>query len=151
MAFAPVVLETSRPHPGAAPVEQAHSDGSPVIEIVIGAATVRIPAGTELANLQVVLRPVRAAWHDGRREAQPGSYMERETLTGDAKGQGSSGSNREAESTDGPSRGSCSLVQRFHETDHIRSVVIPGRGRRLAASRRPGMTPDMIQTSETLH
>jgi hypothetical protein len=54
------------------------------------------------------------------------------------------------------------LVQRFHGTDHIQSVVIPGRGRGritsaggydsgFAASRRPGMTPDMIQTSETLH
>src|SRR5271169_5841525 len=40
-----------------------------------------------------------------RREAQPGSCMERENLTGDAKGKGASGSNREAESTDAPERG----------------------------------------------
>src|SRR5208337_4122547 len=40
-----------------------------------------------------------------RREAQPGSYMERENLTGDAKGKGTSGVNREAESTDAPERG----------------------------------------------
>ena len=40
-----------------------------------------------------------------RREAQPGSCTERENLGGDAKGKGTSGSNREAESTDAPSRG----------------------------------------------
>ena len=40
-----------------------------------------------------------------RREAQPGSRMERENLDGDAKGKGTSGSNREAESTDAPARG----------------------------------------------
>src|ERR1700694_1200824 len=40
-----------------------------------------------------------------RREAQPGSCTERENLTGDAKGKGTSGSNRKAESTDAPERG----------------------------------------------
>ena len=40
-----------------------------------------------------------------RREAQPGSYKERENLAGDAKGKGASGENREAESTDAPERG----------------------------------------------
>ena len=40
-----------------------------------------------------------------RREAQPGSCKERENLTGDAKGKGTSGSNRKAESTDAPERG----------------------------------------------
>src|ERR1700704_89618 len=40
-----------------------------------------------------------------RREAQPGSCTERENLIGDAKGKGTSGSNREAESTDAPARG----------------------------------------------
>jgi Ribbon-helix-helix protein, copG family len=40
-----------------------------------------------------------------RREARPGSGMERENLTGDGKGKGTSGSNREAESTDAPERG----------------------------------------------
>ena len=39
-----------------------------------------------------------------RREAQSGSCAERENLTGDAKGKGASGSNREAESTDAPER-----------------------------------------------
>src|SRR4029450_2979090 len=40
-----------------------------------------------------------------RREAQSGSCTEPENLTGDAKGKGASGSNREAESTDAPERG----------------------------------------------
>src|SRR5215510_8299734 len=40
-----------------------------------------------------------------RREARPGSGMERENLAGDGKGKGTSGSNREAESTDAPERG----------------------------------------------
>ena len=40
-----------------------------------------------------------------RREARPGFCTERENLTGDAKGKGTSGSNREAESTDAPERG----------------------------------------------
>ena len=40
-----------------------------------------------------------------RREAQPGSCMERENLAGDANGKGTRGSNREAESTYTPSRG----------------------------------------------
>jgi hypothetical protein len=40
-----------------------------------------------------------------RREAQSGSRRERENLHGDAKGKGTSGYNREAESTDAPARG----------------------------------------------
>ena len=40
-----------------------------------------------------------------RREAQSGSGTERENLAGDAKGKSTSGSNREAESTDAPERG----------------------------------------------
>jgi hypothetical protein len=40
-----------------------------------------------------------------RREAQPDSCKERENLAGDAKGKGTSGSNRKAESTDAPERG----------------------------------------------
>src|SRR5436305_10061238 len=43
------------------------------------------------------------AWR--RREAQSGSCMERENLAGDANGKSTSGSNREAESTDAPERG----------------------------------------------
>ena len=40
-----------------------------------------------------------------QREAQPGSFMERENLAGDAKGKGTSGSNRKAESTDALEKG----------------------------------------------
>ena len=40
-----------------------------------------------------------------RRETQLGFRMERENLAGDAKGKSTSGSNREAESTDAPERG----------------------------------------------
>src|ERR1700724_482464 len=43
------------------------------------------------------------AWR--RRDAQSGSCTERENLAGDAKGKGTSGFNREAESTDAPERG----------------------------------------------
>jgi hypothetical protein len=39
-----------------------------------------------------------------QREAPPGFGTERENLTGDAKGKGASGCNREAESTDAPER-----------------------------------------------
>jgi hypothetical protein len=40
-----------------------------------------------------------------RRETQPGFRTERENLAGDGKGEGTSGANREAESTDAPERG----------------------------------------------
>ena len=40
-----------------------------------------------------------------QREARPGSCTERENLAGDAKGKGTSGANRKAESTDAPERG----------------------------------------------
>src|SRR3974390_2622121 len=40
-----------------------------------------------------------------RREPRPGFRTERENLAGDAKGKGTSGYNREAESTDAPERG----------------------------------------------
>ena len=40
-----------------------------------------------------------------RRETQLGFRMERENLAGDGKGKGTSGDNREAESTDAPKRG----------------------------------------------
>ena len=47
MAFAPVVLETARSCAGAEPVGRGQSVGSLAIEIIIGAATVRVPPGTE--------------------------------------------------------------------------------------------------------
>ena len=40
-----------------------------------------------------------------QREARSGSCTERKNLAGDAKGKSTSGSNREAESTDAPERG----------------------------------------------
>ena len=40
-----------------------------------------------------------------RRESDPGFRAELENLVGSVKGKGSSGRNREAESTDGPTRG----------------------------------------------
>jgi hypothetical protein len=40
-----------------------------------------------------------------RRDSHFGSRTELENLDGDAKGKGTSGSNREAESTDAPTRG----------------------------------------------
>ena len=40
-----------------------------------------------------------------QREARSGCRMERENLTGDAKRKGTSGANREAESSDAPERG----------------------------------------------
>ena len=51
-----------------------------------------------------VLRPTERHPACRRREARPGSGMERENLAGDAKGKGASGCNREAESTDAPER-----------------------------------------------
>src|SRR6185369_13921032 len=57
-----------------------------------------------ISSGDVLIRPERhPAWR--RREAQSGSCTERENLAGDAKGKGTSGSNREAESTDAPERG----------------------------------------------
>ena len=40
-----------------------------------------------------------------RRDSHSGSRAELENLSGDAKGKGTSGENREAESTDAPARG----------------------------------------------
>src|SRR6266516_193743 len=59
-------------------------------------------SGTSLGD---VLRLLKRHPACRRREAQSGSCTERENLAGDAKGKGTSGSNREAESTDAPERG----------------------------------------------
>src|SRR3981081_235659 len=58
------------------------------------------------------------------REAQPGSCKERENLAGDAKGKGSSGSNRKAESTDAPERGGL-----LRSSDEVAVMVMERRGR----------------------
>lgn len=61
MAFTPVVLEGPRPRSGSIPIAQHHSNNSPVIEIVIGTVTVRVPPGTEPATLQVVVHALTTA------------------------------------------------------------------------------------------
>jgi hypothetical protein len=55
-----VVVEASRSHAGG-PIAAAWPGGSAKIEIVIGAATVRVPAGIDAVTLATVLRVVRAA------------------------------------------------------------------------------------------
>ena len=55
IAFAPVIVEAVRPY-GNAPIAAARPGRSSAIEIVIGAATVRIAPGTDAARLQTVLR-----------------------------------------------------------------------------------------------
>jgi transposase len=58
-AFAPVIVEAARPCSDLS-VAPARPGGSPVIEIVIGAAIIRIPPGSDAATLQTVLRIVKA-------------------------------------------------------------------------------------------
>ena len=56
--FVPVIVEAA---PRCADASSARADGSPLIEVVIGTATVRIPPGTDAATLQTVLRTLLAA------------------------------------------------------------------------------------------
>src|SRR6202158_6298168 len=67
-----------------------------------------------------------------RREARPGSRMERENLAGDAKGKGSSGYNREAESTDAPERGGLPRI-----SDEADVMSVERRGQVIAAGLGP--------------
>lgn len=61
-AFAPVIVEGTRTCPASdVSLAPARAAGSPVIEIVIGAATVRVSPGIDPASLAAVLRAVRAA------------------------------------------------------------------------------------------
>src|SRR6266480_1340588 len=60
-----------------------------------------------------------------RREARPGSCTERENLHGDAKGKGTSGANRKAESTDAPVRGG--LLRSSDEASDARGAKGAGR------------------------
>src|SRR5262245_32194072 len=64
----------------------------------------RVDPTCEISSDDVLIRTER---HPACRqhEARSGSGTERENLTGDAKGKGASGFNREAESTDAPERG----------------------------------------------
>src|ERR1700746_2302732 len=79
-----------------------------------------------ISSGDVLIRPER---HPAcrRREAQPGSCTERENLTGDAKGKGASGSNREAESTDAPERGG---LLRSSDEAGVMPVEAKGAGHR---------------------
>jgi len=59
-AFAPVKVEAARPYADA-PIAPARPGGSSAIEIVIGAARVRVPPGIDAATVQAVLHAVKAA------------------------------------------------------------------------------------------
>jgi transposase len=59
-AFAPVIVAAGSRCPEM-PVAPACLGGSPAIEIVLGACTVRVPPGVDAATLQVVLCAVKAA------------------------------------------------------------------------------------------
>ena len=59
VTFAPVIVEAARPNTAPAPVLPIRATGT--IEIVVGAATVRVGAGIDLATLTKVLRAVKAA------------------------------------------------------------------------------------------
>ena len=64
----------------------------------------RVDPTCEISSDDVLIRTER---HPACRqhEARSGFGMERENLAGDGKGKGTSGDNREAESTDAPERG----------------------------------------------
>lgn len=59
-AFAPVIVESVLPSVDA-PVAPNQQGGAAVVEIVIGAATVRVALGIDAATLTTVLRAVKAA------------------------------------------------------------------------------------------
>ena len=73
-----------------------------------------------------------------RREAQSGFRTERENLAGDAKGKSTSGSNREAESTDAPERGGLPRTKRRGQvTDVGREPTGNGRSLKFNGRRQP--------------
>ncbi len=85
-------------------------------------------SGTILGDaLRLPIRHPAWRW----REAQPGSGTERENLHGDAKGKGTSGSNRETESTDAPARGGLLRSVRWaaHESGGLKSLRRSDEGR----------------------
>src|SRR5258708_29224184 len=72
-----------------------------------------------------------------QREARSGCRMERENLAGDGKGKGTSGSNREAESTDAPERGGLP-----RSSDEAGVMPVERRGQAIALELRPtGLCP----------
>jgi transposase len=60
-AFAPVIVEAALPSPADVPIAPERIGRAVMIEIVIGAATVRVSLGIDAATLTTVLRAVRAA------------------------------------------------------------------------------------------
>jgi len=58
LAFASVMVEGAPSHPSVA--RPSAGSGVSAIEIVIGATTVRVPPGADVATLQIVLRAVKA-------------------------------------------------------------------------------------------
>src|SRR4030088_1215034 len=82
-----------------------------------------------------VLRPTEQHPAGRQREARPGCRMEREKLSGDAKGKGASGSNREAESTDAPGRGGL-----LRSSDEAGVVPVERRERAIAIGSGPPAT-----------
>jgi transposase len=60
VTFAPVLVDTGRAC-SSMPVAAEHRGGASLIEIVIGAATVRVGPGIDPVELTAVLRAVRAA------------------------------------------------------------------------------------------
>ena len=59
-AFAPVIVEAALPS-SEAPIAPGRVDGAAIIEIMIGAATVRVAPEVDAATLITVLRAVKAA------------------------------------------------------------------------------------------
>jgi hypothetical protein len=59
-AFAPVIVESVLPSPEEA-IAPDRGGRAPIIEIVIGAATVRVSPGIDVATLTMALRAVKAA------------------------------------------------------------------------------------------
>jgi transposase len=61
VAFAPVIVESSRSDATVSSALGRPSGGAPIMEIVIGAATIRVWSGTDAGTLHAVLRTVLAA------------------------------------------------------------------------------------------
>jgi hypothetical protein len=77
------------------------------------------------------------------RESQPGSCKERENLAGDAKGKGTSGANREAESTDAPERSGLP-----RSSDEAAVMVVERRGQVIAVGLGQPVTEGTRQSTE---
>jgi hypothetical protein len=96
----------------------------------------RVDPTCEISSGDVLIRTER---HPAcrQREARPGSCMERENLAGDGKGKGTSGDNREAESTDAPGRDGL-----LRSSVEAAVMVVERRGRVIAADLGQRVRPD---------